>query len=707
MATIDIGKIRFTWRSTWVNTIAYSQNDAVSYNGSSWIAKIDQTASAYNAVTVYSSGDLASDGGVVYRFINATPTAGQQPSASVGYWSTNEPTSSNTVYWDIVAEGTNILTTQGDLMTHDGTNATRLPIGNSGEVLTVSGSDVTYSPVDAVQGRKVLMPNYDNLPNHNATNTYGASGSLNWLADYTNNWVPECGIPNTALGPNMWADGHDRRGYRSFVYLNQNHEVVISGGTDGYYWQGQNNSNTHEDGIVMGIHPEFGGLVLGEYFVKIWHTYQNIYCLTNKGSVFSGGYNGYGQLGVGDSTDRYHLVKIPAFGPNATHSGNSAKVIGFHVGTGGDGYGNYHHCFAIIEDGTLFSWGHNGNGALGIGNTTNQTRPQEVTAVGNCIMVQSSYLTTFAVDSSRNLYVCGYNANGVLAGQTSATNQTTFAQSSGATNVYHFVQTTQTYYSGGWTYVGTSHYLNTSGELYGSGYAGNGQLGDGTTTEKNAWTRIGGSATYSSFYYSGNSAYNCVYALGGTPFNSNDEVHAWGYNGNAQIGNGNTTNQTSPQRPSTTMLYSYTTTSTAADSAPTQTLLTFPRDDISEIFPMGGMMGQATGHAYFVGKLNGKFYQVGYSQSHEWWRNNSGNSTINNIRTVIGPFTTPETTITKHWAGETQRTLVAIVNSGYIYNSEGLYQAFFSDGTAMLIGYNGTGTIDSNQGFYGHWKQVN
>ena len=47
--------------------------------------------------------------------------------------------------------------------------------------------------------------------------------------------------------------------------------------------------------------------------------------------------------------------------------------------------------YAITESGKLYSWGRNGNGQLGLGNTTQQTTPQEITAVsGSSIRKQKS-----------------------------------------------------------------------------------------------------------------------------------------------------------------------------------------------------------------------------------------------------------------------------------------------------------------------------
>jgi alpha-tubulin suppressor-like RCC1 family protein len=480
-------------------------------------------------------------------------------------------------------------------------------------------------------------------------------------------------------------------------------------GTDSYYWAGNSAGNVHDGGIKVQVSPEFGGLLPNEYFVRIWSSYSNIYVVTNMGSLFSAGYNGYGQLGVGDTTDRYNLVRCPAFGPNETHGGTGCRVSGFHVNNGGNGYGNYHSCYVIDENGRLYSWGHNGNGYLGVGNTTNQTRPQHITAITACKQIHKSYLTAFVVDGSGNLYNCGYNANGILGGVTLSANTTAFTQVSGAANVYQFCQTTASYYTSSWTYVGVSHYLNTSGELYGAGYASNGQLGNGTTTQSNAYVRIGGAQTFSSMYYSGgNSRDTAVFALGGTPGSSNKDLYGWGYNGTGVMADGTTTSATSPIRPSTTSIYSFTSSSTAADSAPTTTAISFPRDDVEEVFPMLGMQGQSTGWLMAFDNT-GTPWRFGYSQSLDYWQNNTGNATLSNCRIEPSMFSTAETTTSKsaNWIGQTDREVVAMKGCGNSYSSEGTAAAYMSDGTILYQGYNGQGYIDSNQNYISNWHQIN
>ena len=102
MATIDVGKIKFTWRGAFSTSNTYEKDDVVSHLGSSWV------------------------------YVNAANKTGSAAGA---------PSSSNSSHWNLMADGTNPLTTSGDIMTHNGSAATRLPIGNQGQYLKVTSSN--------------------------------------------------------------------------------------------------------------------------------------------------------------------------------------------------------------------------------------------------------------------------------------------------------------------------------------------------------------------------------------------------------------------------------------------------------------------------------------------------------------------------------------------------------------------------------------
>ena len=75
--------------------------------------------------------------------------------------------------------------------------------------------------------------------------------------------------------------------------------------------------------------------------------------------LYSFGRNYYGQLGLGDTTDRTSPTKV----------GTDTWTA---IATG------YYHSLAINSDGYLYSFGLNNYGQLGLGNTSNRSSPTKV-----------------------------------------------------------------------------------------------------------------------------------------------------------------------------------------------------------------------------------------------------------------------------------------------------------------------------------------
>uniref|UniRef100_UPI003FA75F2E RCC1 domain-containing protein n=1 Tax=Rhabdothermincola sp. TaxID=2820405 RepID=UPI003FA75F2E len=99
------------------------------------------------------------------------------------------------------------------------------------------------------------------------------------------------------------------------------------------------------------------------------------------GTLWSWGYNFSGELGLGDTTDR-----------------NTPQ----QVGTGSDwasvAAGSYsEHSLAIKTDGTLWAWGHNGDGQLGLGDTTFRYTPQQVGTGTNWVRVAAGGYHTLGI----------------------------------------------------------------------------------------------------------------------------------------------------------------------------------------------------------------------------------------------------------------------------------------------------------------------
>lgn len=657
MATLDVGKIKFTWRGTYSAATAYEADDVVHYQGNAYVC-------------------------------TQNTTAGTDPS--------------NASYWDVMAEGTNVLTTQGDILTHDGANTIRLPRGDGGQVVKMDGNDVTWANEEGWSGMRVLQPNYGEYPaDPNAATTYGANGSRPWLADYANNWIPESGIPNRSCGPIAdLNNGSNDGNYRWYACINENHEIV-QWGYDYYYFKYHNNGNRHAKGVAMNVSQEFGGLREGDYFVRLWTGYGNIWALTKDGDLFCAGNNSVGQLGLGDTTDRYNLVKIPGLGPDATHNGQTCRIACFHYNTCTGTSMLNNQCYAIDEHGRLFVWGYNGNGALGIGNTTNQTYPQLV-SVNNVVQVSAGYQNALLVDNTGEMYYTGANTNGVGAGS-SPNSFTTTSQ----TNVYACHMSANYYYSGGWVFRATAYYLANNGDMYGIGRNNSGSIGNGTTTDLSGWTKTSGATKFAEFAPFGAGDYRGMGAIGGTPGNPNDTLYVWGYNGNGQLGIGTTTSQTSPTQPQTITNYTRNTpVSTDTTIAPSLTPTPFPRTSIKKIIGLSGMQGHSTGQLYVMDDKH-RGWWCGYTNSKHYWQNNTGNANNTNYSMDHGPWCTTATiTGTSHWSGKTATRLRTVQVFGNAYGSEGTMYGYTADGRLWGWGYNGQGQIVDDQNYIDNWVQL-
>ena len=75
--------------------------------------------------------------------------------------------------------------------------------------------------------------------------------------------------------------------------------------------------------------------------------------------------------------------------------------------------GRYHAC-AVKQDRTAWCWGWNQNGQLGDGTTTNQTLPVEVTGLTAVVAISAGVLDTCAVKDDGSIWCWGWNGVGQL-----------------------------------------------------------------------------------------------------------------------------------------------------------------------------------------------------------------------------------------------------------------------------------------------------
>jgi alpha-tubulin suppressor-like RCC1 family protein len=138
---------------------------------------------------------------------------------------------------------------------------------------------------------------------------------------------------------------------------------------------------------ITGQHTPTSRLSHGRRWAHIAPGGDHTCATRTNGTLWCWGYNGYGELGAGNQTnqDRPRQVTTPAPGGWASVTAGSS------------------HTCATRTNGTLWCWGYNGNGELGVGNQTNQDRPQQVTtpAPGGWASVTAGYASTCAIRAIR------------------------------------------------------------------------------------------------------------------------------------------------------------------------------------------------------------------------------------------------------------------------------------------------------------------
>ena len=229
--------------------------------------------------------------------------------------------------------------------------------------------------------------------------------------------------------------------------------------------------------------------------------------IKQDGSLWGWGYNGYGELGDGTTTQRYVPVPI------ATGTTWSAVAA-----SSGDYY-----TMAIKSDGSLWAWGYSPYG-LGDGTTTSSSSPISIATGSTWTAVTAGQYFTLAVKSDGSLWSWGYNPYGLGDGTTTSSSSP-ISIATGST--WKAAAASQNY---------AIAIKSTDGSLWAWGYNSYG-LGDGTTTSSSSPISI---ATGTSWTAVAAGAYHTV------AIKSDGSLWAWGYNGYGELGNNSTTSSSSP-----------------------------------------------------------------------------------------------------------------------------------------------------------------
>lgn len=325
--------------------------------------------------------------------------------------------------------------------------------------------------------------------------------------------------------------------------------------------------------------------------------YSHSLFLKTDGSVWASGFNDFGELGDGTTTNRSSSVQvmtgIQAISAGATHSlflksNGSVWACGYNFyGQLGDGTttnrstpvqvmtgvqaiaAGYNHNLFLKTDGSVWACGENSTGKLGDGTTTTRNTPVQVMTGVQAISAGVDHSLFLKNDGS--VWACGYNSYGQLGDGTTTNRKTPLQLLSGVQAIS----------------AGDSHslFLKIDGSLWACGWNNVGQLGDGTTTNRSTPVQamtgiqaISAGKSYSLFLKSDGSVRACglnydgqlgdgtstvasipVQALTGVQsistggshslyLKTNGSVWACGFNAYGQLGDGTSTDRSYPEQ---------------------------------------------------------------------------------------------------------------------------------------------------------------
>ena len=307
----------------------------------------------------------------------------------------------------------------------------------------------------------------------------------------------------------------------------------------GLNWYGSERVDTTAGGMLFktgsGAEGEFANnaYIPGRYYSspvhvmadKSWRTVSSnnpgspLLGVTHGGELWAWGKNIAGMLGLNQSPGGIAAYSSPV------QVGSNSNWKDVNV--------RYYNCIGIKNDGTLWSWGDNQNGELGLNsaNPDKRSSPTQIPGAWSKLGVglewtQNDDTCYFAFKNNDQLYAWGDNANGVM-GLNDRTQRSSPTQIPGA-----------------WSQVACSsdflaRAIKTDGTAWAWGYGGGGELGQNNRTTRSSPTQIGTDTNWKT--YGGHGRVCLATKTDGT-------LWAWGDSFGGCLGLNANTSRSSPTR---------------------------------------------------------------------------------------------------------------------------------------------------------------
>jgi len=447
---------------------SFSTTSDGTHNSGTDLSSFDATSTVH----VTRSGTEGSSGATVTVVMPATPNV-----TTLHYYSRG--TDSATL--DTIGLG-------GQINVLTSTAVTRLPIGNYGD--TIGIDKYTGKPVwkdwGSNENRKVAALARDTtgiwsggrykFANH-ITGSTGSAGDASYI------YASDVGTYDQT------ATGWSTYNHSSAIVYNRG---KLEGTTWGSATEGSNGKSYNGDsiwevngyaknGVGQGGFGKDDNEVFSDVIQTVSHYSVTMQLLAN-GELYITGHGDEGQQADGANVDRNYFHKV-----NFPSNAGRVRYIVSNSSTNGE---TAISCMVLMEDGDLYSWGYGVNGSLGLGNVTNYNTVQKVSYfdknVKSCHMSGGNYSSVVAITNDNKLHTWGYNGYGQLGKGNTTTiyNGPAEIEVSGQIPVKALMTGSGSY--------GTLCVLMRSGRVYMCGHNNTGQLGNGNLTNQSTLIQVGG-----------------------------------------------------------------------------------------------------------------------------------------------------------------------------------------------------------------------
>ncbi len=458
---------------------------------------------------------------------NSDPEKGNRTCADGAVYDVNSLTSNSATLASTPAAGCLVPNDLVLLINEQGNSGSTVNVGNY-EILSVNS--VSGNVVNLTQNKKYYgSGNSDNIgdwksisSDDESTLAIKTDGTL-WA--WGGNWDGGLGLGS---GSNIYyyspvqvgTDSHWESVSLGGTYSSKTDNFTLAIKTDGTLWAwGSNNYGQLGIGntvnqfspVEVGTSTDWKSVSAGEGFTL---------AIKTDGTLWAWGINDWGQLGLGNNTNYNTPQQV----------GTSANWGSISAGESSNWWVGHGFALATKTDGTLWAWGYNGNGQLGLGNTNSYSTPQQVGTSTNWKSISAGDNFSLAIKTDDTLWAWGLNNTGQLG----LDNQINYTSPQQVGNEINWQSA-----SAGDAF---SLAIKTDGTLWAWGGNGYGQLGLGNTVNQLLPVQVGTNNNWQFALASGNDFYDnysSSSALGSSfAIQADNVLWVWGSNNVGQLGLG-------------------------------------------------------------------------------------------------------------------------------------------------------------------------